>query len=96
MKICILVFLFSEITCLRIACIEMMETLLHLESTQCFVADQAMEKCCHLLLECSFGMSPTLVEALAQPYGLLVEELRLRVQDIFHLDDRALQTTIEK
>ncbi len=79
---------------------EMTKTLLHLESTQCFVADQAIEKCHCLLPEHSFGMSSTLVEALAQLHGLPVEELkvelRLRVCDVFHLDDRALQTTIKK
>ncbi len=75
---------------------EMTKTPLHLESTQCFVADQAMEKYCHLLPEHSFGISSTLVEALVELYGLLVEELRLRVHDVFNLDDRALQTTIEK
>ncbi len=74
---------------------EMTKVPLHLESTQYFVADQAIEKCCCLLLEHSFGMSSTLVGALAQLYSLLVEELRLRVH-IFHLDDRALQITIKK
>ena len=80
----------------RIAFMETMKTPLHLESTQGFVADQATEKCHRLLPECSFGTSPTLVEALAQLFSFLVEELWLRVCDIFNLDDRAIQTTIEK
>ncbi len=96
MKTYILVFLFSEVACSRIACMEMTKTPLHLESTQHFVADQAMKKCHCLLPECSFRMSSTLVEALAQLFGLPVEELRLKVCKVFNLDDRALQTTIEK
>ena len=63
--------------------LELTKTPLHLESTQQFLEDQALEKCKKLLPEREFHTAASLIGALATVFEISEEDLQLKIRDCF-------------